>query len=120
MLKNKRTALCRVALEAGPILTKQLTPAPVHFLNDVRLAAFNRVALMRIVAIGAAHFPFEHRMAMWQLETGTDFCMTLEAGLGRAPGIDDRVRRAAALHVQTARAMTRFAADVLGVGALGF
>jgi hypothetical protein len=67
------------------------------------------------MAIRAAHLPLEHRVMMRQLELCTHFEVTLETSFRRLPRINDRVRRAATLDVQTARPVTRFAADVLCV-----
>jgi hypothetical protein len=70
------------------------------------------------MTIGAAHFAFEHRVMVWQFELRAHFEMTLETSFRRLPRIDDRMRRAATLDVQTARPMTRFAAHVLCVFSL--
>lgn len=85
---------------------------------DIGAAALNYVSFVWIVAIGATHLAFQDRMAMRQLETRAHFGVTLEASLRRFARIDDRVRRAATLDVDTSRTVTRFAADVLGVIAL--
>ena len=44
--------------------------------------------------------------------------MALETGFGGSARINNRAGRAAALHVQTSRSMTRFAADIFGVVSL--
>jgi hypothetical protein len=54
-------------------------------------------------------------MMMMQLKRCPHFQVTLETSLRRLPRIDDRVRRATTLDVQTARAMARLAAHVLSV-----
>ena len=73
---------------------------------------------MRVVTIGTAHFAFEHRMVVRQLERSANFQVTLETSLWRLAWIDDRVRRAAALHMQTPWSMARLAANVLRVFSL--
>ena len=65
MFKNKRTALRRMTLETRVIRTHERSPTTFDRLVHARAAAFGCHSLMRIVAIGAAHFPFQHRMSMW-------------------------------------------------------
>lgn len=57
---------------------------------------------------------------MRQVEFRAHFRVALETGRRRSAGIDDQLAVAAAFHVQASRAVTRFAADVLGVVAFGF
>ena len=64
VFKNKRTALRRMTLETRVIRVHEHVPAALDRLVHARSAALNRHSLMRIVAIGAAHFPFQHRMPM--------------------------------------------------------
>ena len=64
VFKNKRTTLRRMTLETRVIRGHEREPAALQRLVRARSAALNRHALMRIVAIGAAHFPFQHRMSM--------------------------------------------------------
>ena len=64
VFKNKRTALRRMTLETRVISVHERDPAALDRLVQARSAALNRHSLMRIVAIGAAHFPFQHRMPM--------------------------------------------------------
>ena len=64
VFENERAALGRVTLETGVVLAQQHGAAAFHALRKIRAAAFDRVALVRVVAIGAAHFAFEHRMMM--------------------------------------------------------
>jgi len=75
---------------------------------------------MRVVTIGAAHFAFQDRMVMRQLELCPHFQVTLETSLRRLTRIDNSVRCAAALDVQTTRPVTRLTADVLRVLSLRF
>jgi hypothetical protein len=67
------------------------------------------------MTIRAAHFSFPHRVMMRQLELCAHFEMTLETSFRRLPRIDDRVRRAATLDVQTAWPVARLAANVFRV-----
>src|SRR5205085_8699548 len=83
-------------------------------------AAFDRVAFMRVMAIGATDFALEHRMMMGQLKSRTHFGVALETGRRRFARINDLAPLAAAFHMKTARTVTRFAAHVLGVVALRF
>ena len=115
VLVNKRTALRGMTLETSFVSAQERKAAALERLLHIGSAAFNRDALVRVVTIGAAHFPFQHRMMVRQLELRPHFQVTLETGFRDLPRIDDRVRRAAALDVQTARSVTRFAAHVLRV-----
>ena len=117
MREDERTALRSVALKAGFVLTEQGGAAALELLGEIRPSAFDGVALMRVVAIGATHLAFEHRMVMRQIEFRVDLQMALETGRRRSAWIDDQLAVAAAFHVQASRSMTRFAADVFGVGA---
>ena len=115
VLVNKWTALRRVAFEAGFVSAQKSKTAGLERLLNIRAATFGRDSLMGVVTIGAAHSSLEHRVMMRQLELCANFEVTLETCLRRLPRIDDRVGAAAALDVQTARAVARFAADVLCV-----
>jgi len=115
MLKDKRPSLRRMALETGFVLAQKSDPAAFERLLHIGAAAFDRHAHMWIVAISATHLAFQDRMMMWKFKTRPHFQMTLEARFRRSARIDNRVRRAAALDVQTTRPVARFAADVLGV-----
>jgi len=57
---------------------------------------------------------------MRQLELCAHLEVTLETSFGRLTRIDDCVRRAAALNVQTARPVARLTANVLGVFSMRF
>jgi len=84
-------------------------------LLHIRPTTFDGHADVRVMAIGAAHLAFEHGMTMRQLKLRAHIQVTLETCFRRAPRIDDRVRGTAALHVQTARSVTRFASHVHGL-----
>jgi hypothetical protein len=113
VLVHKGTALRGVALEASLVSTQESETAASERLLNVGAAAFDRDALMRVVTIGAAHFAFQHRMVVRQLELCPDFQVTLETSFRRLPRINDRMGRATALDVQTARAVAPLAAHVL-------
>ena len=115
MLVNKWAALLGVALEAGFVSAQESEAASFERLLNIGPATFYSDSLMRIVTICTAHFAFQHRMVVRQLELCAHLKVTLETGFRRLTRIDDCVRRAAALDVQTARPVTRFAADVLCV-----
>jgi hypothetical protein len=72
------------------------------------------------MAIGTTHPAFKHRMVMGELKLRTHFQVALETRFGGSARINNRVRRSAALDVQTSRPMARFAANVLGVFSLCF
>ncbi len=115
VLVNPGAPLRGVALEASFVSAQESKAAAFERLLNIRAAAFDRDSLVRIMAIGAAHFAFQHRMMVRQLELCSHFQVTLETGLRVFPRVDDRVRRATALHVQTARPVARLAAHVLCV-----
>ena len=116
---HKRAALRRVTLKAGFVSTQETKPAGLESLLNIGATAFDRDALMRVMAIGAAHSAFEHRMVVRQLERCSYFQVALETSLRIFPRIDDGVRRATALDVQTARPVAGLAAHVLGVLSFG-
>ena len=62
MFEDKRPALGGMALQAGIVVREQGRAATLYTLRKIRAAAFHGVALVRIVAIGAADLAFEHRM----------------------------------------------------------
>jgi hypothetical protein len=115
MLVNKRAALLGVALKASFVSAQESKPAGFEVLLNVCRCAFHRDSLVRVVAIGAAHFAFQHRMVVRQLELRPHFQVTLETGLRIFPRIDDRTGTAAGFNVQTARPVARLAAHVLCV-----
>ena len=120
VLENKRSALRSVTLEAGFVLAEQGGSAALERLGKIRSAAFDRVPFVRIMAIGATDFPLEHRMMMRQIEFRLHLQVALETSRRRLARINDGPRRATAFHVQTSRPVTRFAANVLRIGAFRF
>jgi len=106
VLEDKRTPLRRVTLEAGFVLAQQSHAATLERLWKVSPTPFDRVSLVRIMAIGTTHFPFEHRVVMRKLEFCAHFQMTLETSLRRPARVDDRAGRAATCDVETSRPMT--------------
>ena len=89
VLKHERTGLGDVTLEARFVLAKQQSSAAFDLLRQAGPAAFDRAADVWIVAIGATHFAFQHRMMVRHFESGAHFKVTLEAGLRRSPRIHD-------------------------------
>ena len=120
VLINKWAALRGVTLKAGFVSAQESQAAGFERLLNIWRRAFDCDPLVRLVTIGAAHFAFEYRMVMRQGERCANFQVTLETRLRRFARIDDRVRRAAAFHVQTTGPMTRLATDVLRVLSLRF
>src|SRR5947207_15446872 len=94
MLEDKRTALRGVTLEAGLVLAEQRDAAALERLRKIRPAAFDRVPFVRVMAIGAAYFPLEHRMMMRQIEFRLHLQMALETSRRRLARINDGPRRA--------------------------
>jgi hypothetical protein len=115
VLVDERAALLGVALEASFVSAQESKAAAFECLLNVRSATLDCDADVRVVAIRAAHFPLEHRVMMRQLKLCAHFEVTLETSFRRLARIDDRVRRAAALHVQTPRPVARLASYVLRV-----
>ena len=64
VLIDKWTALGGMTLKTRVISVHEGDPTVLERLVHARSTALNRHSLMRIVAIGAAHFPFQHRMPM--------------------------------------------------------
>jgi hypothetical protein len=120
VLENKWPALGGVTFQAGAVRTQHSDATTLHFLRHVGPAAFDRVALVRVMAIGAAYLAFEHRMMMRQVERGADIGVTLETGRRRFPRIYDLAPVAPALDVQTSGAVAGFASHALGVVPLRF
>ena len=115
MLKNERAALSGVALETGIVLAEKCHPAAVNALSHARAATFHGAALVRFVTVRASHSSFQNRVPMRQLKLPAHVQVACEAGLRRFPGIDDQTRRAAALRMETARAVARLTPDVYRV-----
>ena len=115
VLVNKWAPLRGVALETSFVSAQESKATALERLLNIGAAAFDRDSLVRVVTIGATHFPFQHRMMVRQLELCPHFQVTLKTGLRIFPRIDDRVRRATALDVQTARPVARLTAHVLCV-----
>src|SRR5512133_2199512 len=110
VLVHPGAPLRRVALEAGLVSAQESKAAAFERLLNIRAAAFNGDSLVWVMTIGATHFPFQHRMMVRQLELCPHFQVTLKTGLRIFPRVDDRVRRATALDVQTARPVAGLAA----------
>lgn len=116
VLVDKWTALSCVTLKASVVLAKERCPASMHMtLRHTRGAALHRIALVRFMAVDAAHLSFQDRVMMRQLKVSPNIQVTLQTGFRFFPGINDQVGCAATLRMKTARAMARFAAGVLGV-----
>ena len=107
MFENKRAFLSRMTFGAG-----------IAFTLEAAGAALNRVALMRVMTIGAAHLACHHGMAVRKTEFAALIEMALETGLRRFAWVDDRAFAAACSDVFAARTVTAFAALALGVFAL--
>jgi hypothetical protein len=115
VLIDKWAALRGVAFKASLVFAQESKPAGFEALLNISPAAFDRDPLVRVVTIGATHFSFQDRMMMWQLKLRPHFQVTLETSLRRLLRINDRMGCTAGFNVQTARAVARLAAHVLGV-----
>jgi hypothetical protein len=120
VFEHKRPALGGVTLETRFVMPEQRRSPSFERLREVRSAAFNCIAFVRVMTISATDFAFEDGMMMWQVECGPHFGVALETGRRRSSRIDDLVPLAPALYMETSRAMAGFAAHVLGVVALRF
>jgi len=115
VLVNKGPALRGMALETSFVFAQESKAAAFERLLNIGRCTFNSDPDMRVMTIGAAHFAFQYRMTVRQLELCPHFQVTLETSLRRLTWIDNRVRRASALYVQAPGTMTRLAANVLRV-----
>src|SRR5437762_10522879 len=103
VFEDKRSALRSMALQAGVVVTEKSRAPTLHALHQIRAAALDRVALVRVMAIGATDLAFEHRMMVREEKRGADFGVTLKTGGRRFAGIDnENVAATARVHVQTA------------------
>ena len=109
---NKWTALGGVTLKTGVILAQECLAAAMNVLGHARAPAFHRAALVRFMTIGASHLPFQDRVVMRQLKLRADIEMALETSLWRALRIDDQVRCATVLGMETSGPVTRLTPDV--------
>lgn len=70
------------------------------------------VAFVRLMAISAGHFAFEHRMMMRQIKFAAFVEVALETGVRRLLRINNGVVRSARLVMNAAGAVARFTADL--------
>lgn len=92
------------------LLTVTLGALGVDAPDECSLGRIN-FRTMRIVAGGATHPAFEHRVMVLQTEFRLFFQMALETGFGLFLRVHDELTAAATgIHVQTARTMAGFAA----------
>jgi len=91
------------------------------FIPAVELgaAAFNGIALVRVMAIRAGHLAVQHLVGERHAELRLGIQVTLEAGFRGFVGIHDRARTAAGFDVFATWAVAGFAAHIDGVLALG-
>ena len=109
VLEDERSALRDMTLRAGIALT-----------CEIKCTADDRLSFVRIMAIAATHFAMRHRMSMRQVKPPFHLQVALEADLGRAIGIDDRVPRAAAFIMQAAGPVTGLTPNIIRVYAVRF
>jgi hypothetical protein len=119
VFKHEWAALRHVALRAGFVHAQQAEASAFDRRRQTCVATFDRAAFMRVVAINATDFAFEHRMPMGQLEFRADLEVALEAGLRRFPRIDDAAGAATGCNVLASGAVTRFATHLLGIISFG-
>lgn len=101
VFKGERPGLLLMALRAIFILTR-------HRQSAVR---FHDVHAVRVVALDAVHFSFQHRMVLRKMKRRLYFQMAIQARLGLLAGIDDEASaRAACRDVLAARPVAGFAA----------
>jgi hypothetical protein len=82
MLKNKWAALRGVALEASLVLAQESKATAFERLLNIGPATLDCDTDVWIMAISAAHFAFQHRMMMRQLEACPHVKVTLETRFG--------------------------------------
>jgi len=68
MLVNKRAALLGVALKTSFVFAQEGEATGFERLLYIGATAFDGDSFVRIVAIAATHFAFQHWMVMRQLE----------------------------------------------------
>lgn len=107
MFENKGAFLSRVAFGAG-----------FCFVFQTRSVAFDGVALVRIVTLGAAHLAGHDGVTVGEAELAALVEMALETRFGRLARVDDRAFAAASGDVLAARTVTAFTAEAFGVFAL--
>ena len=98
----------------GPLLRGVAFGAGFVLVLETRAAAFDGIALVRIVAFGAAHLSRQNGMAVREAEFAALVEVALEACFRRTAGIDDRALGAAGLDVLAARAVTSLATEAFG------
>lgn len=99
MLEDKGTSLRGVTLEAGFVMAEQPRATALERLGKIRSAAFDRVSLVRVMAIRTTHFPLEHGMVMRQFEFRAHFQMALETRGRGFPRVNNQAAFAATLDV---------------------
>lgn len=115
VLEHERPPLRRVALEASFVFAQQGRAAALERLRTIGSASLDRVSLVRVMTIRAAHFSFQDRVVMRQFECRAHLQVTLETSFGRFAGVNNGVEAAAALDVKTARPVARFTTHILGI-----
>lgn len=109
MLKDKGAALECVALEADLVLPHEVGGA----------SPFGDGTFVGVVAVGAAHTPLHHRVAIGEFELGSDIEMALEAGFGILAGVDNELGAAAGVDMQTSGSVTPFTTGVRRILSVG-
>ncbi len=82
VLIDERASLLSVAFEAGFISAQESKTAALEHLLNIGPATLNCDPDVRIMAIRAAHFSFQHRVMMRQLELCANLEVTLETCFG--------------------------------------
>ena len=83
----------------------------------LRSAFGDRSTLVRVVTVTATHLAVHHGMAEGEIEFAALIQVTLEAGLRRVAGIDDRAGLATRFYVERGRAVAGLATDFGAVAA---
>ena len=105
MLEHEWAGLRDVTLEAGAVSTEEQRSAAFDLLRKTCVPAFDCIAGVRIMAIGAAHLAFQHRMVMRHFKSRAHFEVTLETGVRRSSRINNLALITAAGDVETSRAV---------------
>ena len=119
MFENERSTLRGMTLQTGLVSAEESEATAADGLLEIGAAAFDRIALVRVVAIHAIHFTFQHRMMMRQLELRPDLEMTLETGVRRFQRVYDVAPATTGFDVFAAGAVTGLTSHRFGVLASG-
>jgi hypothetical protein len=104
MLKDPRTRLLGVALDAGLVHTSELGAS-----------TFGSRTAVWIMTVRAAHLAAKHRVRVGKIELGLHIKVAVHAALRILPHVDDRASAPASFDVLTTRSVTAFTTEHWGV-----